>query len=250
MQLCEQRCRQIFGQGFRQICVVIGTATFGFGSVGVWIIMSHSKQSSEQPASESASSQLGAAKILGAIKLDYNTIRTIILTAAVVLVLISLPLIFILRNFVTFDALDSYLRVTESVRPKILHTISEELGTGYSKNFVFDSPHADNTMLFYAAQNERVTLSVDAIPVEGGFQPLMIQLNGCNIGPERKEELHLYQHDLTKEIAQCASDEPDLHTLRIALPDGLKKGTTLQVRCLVVVYQRVYERLENLKGSR
>jgi hypothetical protein len=205
----------------------------------------NSKQLSEEPAGQPA-----ASKIFEAIKLDYNTIKIIILTASVVVVLVSLPLIFILRNFVTFDVLDSYLRVTESVRPKILHTISEELGTGYSKNFVFDSPHADNTMLFYAARNERVTLSIDAIPIEGGFQPLMIQLNGCNIGPERKEELHLYQYDLTKELEQCTSDEPDLHTLRISLPNGLKKGTTLQVRCLIVVYQRVYEHLAVLKGSK
>jgi hypothetical protein len=202
----------------------------------------------EQPTGKPPSPET-ASKVLDAIKLDFNTIRTIVLTACVVLALISLPLFFLLRNFVTFDALDRYLKVTESVRPKILHTISEELDTGYSKNFIFDSPRADNTMLFFAAKNQRVTLSVNEVPIEGGFQPLMLQLNSCNIntGPQRSEALHLYERDLTKELEQCPPDEPNLHTLRIVLPDGLKKGTTLQIKCLVVVYQRVYKALEGIK---
>lgn len=187
--------------------------------------------SQEQPINKE-----NAPKLLDTIKVDFSTIKTILLTACVVLVLISAPLVFILRNFVTFDALDKYLKVTESVRPKILHTISEELGTGYSKNFILDSGRSDNTMLFYASQGQRVTLSTDAVVVEGAFQIVNLQVNGCSIGPERTEELHLYEYDLTKHIERCPPDEPNLHTLRVVLPNGLKKGTTLQVKCLVLVY--------------
>jgi len=189
----------------------------------------------------------GASKIFEAIKLDYSTIRTILLTALVVCVLASIPLAFILRNFVTFDALDKYLRVTDNIRPKILSDISEELDTGYSKNFLFDSPHTDNTMLFYATKGQRVTLSVNATPIEGGFQPLALQLNGCAVGPERTEELHMYGHDLTKDIEKCQPDEPNLHTLRIVLTRGLKKDTALQVKCLVLVYERVHGHLDGGK---
>ena len=126
--------------------------------------------SQEQPINKE-----NAPKLLDTIKVDFSTIKTILLTACVVLVLISAPLVFILRNFVTFDALDKYLKVTESVRPKILHTISEELGTGYSKNFILDSGRSDNTMLFYASQGQRVTLSTDAVVVEGAFQIVNLQ---------------------------------------------------------------------------
>ena len=183
-----------------------------------------------------------ASTVLSAIKLDFNTIRTIVLTVCVVMVLISIPLAFMLRNFVTFDALDSYLKVTESVRPKILRSISEELGAGYSKNFLFDSATVDNSMTFFAAKSERVTLSVDEVPVEGGFQTVALQLNGCPIGTEKTDVLHMFNRDLTTELTECPPDEPDLHTLKIVLPNGLKKNTTFQIKCLVVVYQRLYDR--------
>lgn len=186
-----------------------------------------------------------AARAFDSLKLDFNTIRTILLSAAVVCVLISVPFFFILKNFVTFDALDKYLKLTESVRPKILHTISEELGSGYSKNFIFESTRpSDNTMLFYATKKQRVTLSVNAISVSGEPQPIMLQLNGCNVRDASAEALHLYEFDLTKRLEECGPDEPNLHTLRVVLPNGLPKGATYQVKCLVLVYERVREHIE------
>lgn len=193
-------------------------------------------------------------RILDPAKVDLKTIRIILLTAIAVLLLLATPLIFLLRNFVTFDALDRYLKLTESVRPKILSTISEELSTGYSKNFIFSSSSpgstADTTMLFYATPHQKVTLSVDATPLGGEFQAVTLQLNGrCTIGPEKgwSEPLHLYDRDLTELMETCPPDEPNLHSLRIVLPEGLKKSSALQVKCLVVVHQRVYARLEKSK---
>jgi len=186
-----------------------------------------------------------AARTLDSLKLDFNTIRTILLSAAVVCVLVSVPIFFILKNFVTFEALDKYLKLTESVRPKILHTISEELGSGYSKNFIIESTHSDNTMLFYATDKQRVTMSVNAISVSGEPPLINLQVNGCNVRRDPSAEaLHLYEFDLTKILKECGPDEPNLHTLRIVLPNGLAKGATYQVKCLGLVYERVHEHIE------
>jgi hypothetical protein len=186
-----------------------------------------------------------AARAFDSLKLDFDTIRTILLSAVVVCVLLSVPFFLILKNFVTFDALDKYLKLTESVRPKILHTISEELGSGYSKNFIFQSTRPiDNTMLFYATKKQRVTLSVNAIAASGPPPKIMLQLNGCKIRESSPEPLHLYEFDLTKRLEECGPDEPNLHTLRIALPDGLPQGATYQVKCLVLVYERVREHID------
>lgn len=189
-----------------------------------------------------------ASRAFDSLKVDFNTIKTILLTAVAVCVLLSVPLFFMLKNFVTFDALDRYLKLTESVRPKILHTISEELGSGYSKNFIFDATRsADNTMLFYATEKQRVTLSVNAIPVSGDPQPITLQVNGCNVREAlgaSGEALHLYEFDLTKRLKECGPDEPNLHTLRIVLPNGLPRGTAYQIKCLVLVYERVHEHIE------
>lgn len=84
-------------------------------------------QSTEQPRSESPAKK-PASKLIESIRLDFATIRIIILTAFGVVTLLAIPLFFVLRNFVTFDALDRYLKVTEAVRPKILRDISEEAG--------------------------------------------------------------------------------------------------------------------------
>jgi hypothetical protein len=199
----------------------------------------------DKPHKQDFADEPVTAKAVDGLKLDFNTIKIILLTACVVLALLSVPLFYLLRNFVTFDALDRYLKLTESVSPKILHEISEEVVTGYSKNFLIDSTHLDNTMLFFATKDQRVTLTINATPVEGGFQPLMLQLNGCSIGNKRIDEFHFYERDLTNEMAQCAPDEADLNTLKIILPDGPKKNSTVQVNCLVVVHQRVHRHLKD-----
>src|SRR5260370_40461698 len=116
--------------------------------------------------------------LFDALKLDFNTIRTILLTAAVVLVLLSAPLLFIMKNFVTFDALDKYIGVTQNVRPKILNTISEELDSGFSRDFFIEygqsmgKARTDNTMLFYSKPSQRVTLLAQATPTSGPFSPV------------------------------------------------------------------------------
>jgi hypothetical protein len=210
--------------------------------IPVWgALMSTQGQPLTPPPKENS-----ASKVFEAIKLDFNTIKIIVLTAVVVFVLVSLPLLFILRNFVTFDALDNYLKVTDSVRPKILRKITEELETGYSKNFILDSPHADSIMLFYATKNQTVSLSVDALAIEGSFQPMSIQVNRCEVG-KWIEPIHLYSYDLSSDIQKCQPEEPNLNTLRIVLSDELRKHTTLQVKVMVVVAQRLHEHLEESK---
>ena len=185
-----------------------------------------------------------AAGWLEGLKLDFATIRTIVLTACVVAVLISVPLVFILKNFVTFDALDSYLKLTDSVRPKILHTISEELESGYSQNFILDEHSAVPTMLFYAADGQRVTLTLDSIPIAGSSVPIKLQLNGCNIPISgASEPLHVYNYPLSDLLNQCRPNEQNLHELRVVLPAGIK-GSTVQVKCLILVYERVHEHLK------
>lgn len=202
----------------------------------------------EKPASTTG--EKPASATIESIKLDFATIRIIILTACVVAALLCVPLFFILRNFVTFDALDHYLKVTEAVRPKILQGISEEVSTGYSKNFFFNSTSEDNTVLFLAHEKQRVTLSVDEVPIEGPFQPVLLQVNGCDIGarsPEGERSFHLYEYDLTTKIQQCAPDEPNLHTLRISFSKPLKMGNVIQVRSLIIVYERLREHLEGAR---
>ena len=189
----------------------------------------------------------GASALFDAMRLDFNTIKMILLTACVVLALVAVPLFFVLRNFVTFDGLDRYFKVTESVRPKLLATISEVLDSGYSKNFIFDSTRpADNTMLFYVSAKQKVTLSVSAQSL-GTFPATTVYLNTCPI-ETRTESFHLYEKDLTAKLDSCTPDEPNLHTLKIVLPNGLPQGTTMQMKCLILVSQRVHEHVqESLK---
>jgi hypothetical protein len=146
---------------------------------------------------------------------------------------------------VTFDALDKYLRLTESVRPKILRAISEELTSGYSRNLIFNAAqNADNTMLFHASQKQRVTLSISGTPLFGGSQPILVHLNGCVLREWSSAEPPLMSDfDLTKKLQDqdCQPDQHDLHTLRITFRNELPKGVVSQVRCLVLVYERVYE---------
>jgi hypothetical protein len=187
-----------------------------------------------------------AAAVLDALKLDFNTIKIILLTACVVLALVAIPLTFMLKHFVSFDALDNYFKLTDSVRPKILHTISEVLDSGYSKNFVFEPNRpADNTMLFYAAPKQKVTLSVSAQISLGNFPATALYLNNCLL-ETRNEAFHFYEKDVTEKLGACNPDEPNLHTLRIVLPDGLPQKTTIQLKSLVLVYQRVHDHVEGV----
>jgi len=188
-----------------------------------------------------------------AMRLDFSTIRIILITAAVVLMLLSVPFLFILRNFVTFNALDNYLRVTQNVRPKILHNISEELDSGYSRDFFIDSTppvgktKADNTMLFYATKGQRVTLVAQAIAASGPFSPTSFQVDGCGLNQKWDEPFQLLDFDLTKQLEKCSPDQPNLHTLRVVLPSGLSKGSNIEIKCLVIVYHRIHEHIEEDK---
>jgi len=184
-----------------------------------------------------------ASSVFEGIKLDANVVRLILLTACVVIALLAVPLFFIFRNFVTFDALDSYFKVTDSVGPKILHTVTEELDSGYSKNFIFDSTRmADSTMLFYAPANPKVTLSITAQAVAGAFPHLQLLLNNCVI-ERRDQQFNLYGKDVTKKLEECGPDQPNLHTLKIVLEDELPKSTTIRISLLVLVKNRIRARL-------
>ena len=184
------------------------------------------------------------------LKTDFGVIRTILLTAAVVVVLLAVPLIFILRNFVTFDALDKYLGVTQNVRPKILHNISEELDSGYSRDFFIDAaesagkPKTDNTMLFYSLRGQRVSLVAQGAEISGPFSPVSFQVDGCGVNQQWDRPFFLLDFDLTRALGQCSSDQPNLHTLRVILPKGPLKGSNIEIKCLVVVYHRVHEHVE------
>lgn len=185
-----------------------------------------------------AKSRQSASSVIEGIRLDFNTIKLILVTACVVVVLLTTPLFFVLRNFVTFDALDSYFKVTDSVRPKILQTIKEDLDSGYSRNFIFESDRdVDNTMLFYAPAHEKVTISVSAQAI-GTFPAVTIYLNNCVV-ESRREAFNVYEKDITDKLEGCGPDQPNLNTLRIALPEGLPGSTTLQIRCLVLVDNRI-----------
>jgi hypothetical protein len=180
-----------------------------------------------------------ASAVIETIKLDVNTIKIVVLTAAVVVALLSVPLLFVLRNFVTFDALDDYFKVTDSVRPKILRAITAGLDTGYSRNFIISSTSTDSTMLFYALPHQKATLSVSAQSI-GPFPQISLLVNNC-LFEERSEPFDLYEKELTDQLDKCNPDKPNLHTLRIVVPGGLQKGTQLQMRCLVLVYQRIHD---------
>lgn len=190
---------------------------------------------------------------LDALKLDFGTVRIILVTAAVVLLFLSAPLLFILRNFVTFDTLDKYLRVTQNVRPKILHNISEELDSGFSRDFFIDSTppvgktKTDNTMLFYATKGQRVTLVAQAIAASGPFSPVSFQVDGCGLNQRWDQPFELLDFDLTKQIDKCSPDQPNLHTLRVVLPSGMSKGSNIEIKCLVIVYHRIHEHIEEEK---
>lgn len=208
----------------------------------------------QKPLREEAHANKSAG-FLDALKVDFSTIRTIVVTAAVVVVLLSAPLLFILRNFVTFDALDKYLRVTQNVRPKILHNVSEELDSGYSKDFFMDSTSAvgnvktktDNTMLFYATKGQRVTLAAQAVALSEPFSPVSFQVDGCSVNQTWDQAFDLLDFDLTKQFDKCSPNLPNLHTLRVVLPQGLSKGSNIEIKCLVLVYQRVREHIEEDK---
>jgi hypothetical protein len=202
----------------------------------------------EDSDKSSASSPLS--NLWKSVAVDFKTIRIIVLTAAVVVFLCSIPILFILRNFVTFEALDKYLKVTESVSPRILHTISEEIETGYSKNVVLDSPQShDNTLVFYAAKDEKILLTLDVYMRAGQYQNVGIQVDGCDIGVGQQDNtVHLYNRDITSLIAKCAQDnEPSVHTLRVYTQQPLKPQTNMDIRCLVLVFEKLHAHVESTK---
>jgi len=203
--------------------------------------------SDEKDAGQQTGVHATASRVLESLSLDFKTVRTIILSALVVCTLLSVPLFFILKNFVTFDALDKYLRLTDSVRPKILNAISEELSSGYSRNFIFSAAQSvDNTMLFHASQKRRVTLSISGTPLFGGPQSILLQLNGCVLREWSAPDLpQMYDFDITKKLEDCLPDRRDLHTLRISFRNRLPEGAVYQVKCLVLVYERVYKQIED-----
>jgi hypothetical protein len=186
----------------------------------------------------------------GGLKADFETIRLILITAAVVVTLMAVPLFFILRNFVTFDALDKYVGVTQNVQPKILQSISEELDSGYSRDFFIDSSlplgsaKADNTMLFYSTPGQRVVLIAQGAEISGPFSPVSFQVDGCAINQVWEQPFSLLEFDLSKPLTQCSSDQPNLHTLRVILPKPPKKGSNMEIKSLVVVYHRVHEHVQ------
>jgi len=51
--------------------------------------------------------------------MSWSTVRIIVLTAAVVLMLLSIPFLFVVRQFVKFDSVDKYLGLTDGMSPKI-----------------------------------------------------------------------------------------------------------------------------------
>jgi len=204
-------------------------------------------QGQPQPAPAQPNKSLSSFENL---KTDFGTIRLILLTASVVVVLLAIPLVFILRNFVTFDALDSYLGVTQNVQPKILHNISEELASGYSRDFFIDpagsgsATRVDNTMLFYAIPGQRVSLVAQATEISGPFSPVSFQVDGCSLNQQWNQPFSLLEYDLTKTLGQCSSDQPNLHTLRVILPKGAFKASNMEIKSLVVVYHRVHEHIK------
>ncbi len=199
------------------------------------------------------SAPIGLSSLFDTLKLDYSTIKTILLTAVVVILFLSAPLLFVMRNFVTFDALDKYIGVTQNVRPKILNTIAEELDSGYSRDFFIEygqsigKAKTDNTMLFYAKPGQRVTLVAQATPTSGPFSPVSFQIDGCTLDKRWDEPFELLDFDISPSLAKCPPNQPNLHSLRIILPDGLLKDSNIEVKCLVIVYHRVREHLQEIK---
>src|SRR5215472_3121403 len=98
------------------------------------------------------------------------------------------PLIWVLSHFVSYADLDRTFKFTDYERPQILHAVTEQLDTGYSKNFIINSPQADNTMLFYALPGHRVRVSVDA-KSRGSFPPITVYINRCPMD-KRTEDFH------------------------------------------------------------
>ncbi len=184
--------------------------------------------------------------LLEPLKTDMKTIRIILLTAVAVVLLISPLLLFLLKNFVTYDVWDRYLHLTEGVRPKILHEIPAELNTGYSKTFIFRSDLSgstmDNSMVFYATKDQRVFLKAWVTSIEGTFQPVKFQVNGTCVFGLEPEQPPIIDHEITKNIREECPDREatNLHLLKVILPAGVNKSSTLQVTCLILISQPIH----------
>lgn len=86
---------------------------------------------------------------------------------------------------------------------------------------------------------------MDVTARSGKYQPLGVQVDGCDIGLARSDSLHLYDRDLTSTIGKCdQSEEPSIHYLRVYTKDPLKPGTALDISCLVLVFERVHDHIE------
>lgn len=183
-----------------------------------------------------------AAKAWESIKVDYGIIRVIVLTAAAVFALLMIPMLWMLTHFVTFDQLDAMFKVSESMRPKILDRIPEEIEAGYAKNFFVDNSHTDDPMIFAATAGQHVTLTIDVSSYQGlTVQPVQFQLNGqCTIDP-LGDESHVSAWDLSPTFQKCKPRE--INTLRIVVPSGLKKGIKMQVQCVLLVGQKIHDPL-------
>jgi hypothetical protein len=187
-----------------------------------------------------------AGKLFDAVKLDFATIKTIVLTAAVVFCLLSIPFLWIMTKLVTFDDVDKRFKVIATIRPKILTALPEEVDTGYSKNFFINSADSDQELSFYSKEGERVTLTFQECAIRNSvLQPIKIQVNGqCPVpglgpGVTQKDDVNL-----TDTLVKCKPDSgADFNTLKIVIPGGLMPGNKLQISLLVLVYQRVHEHL-------
>ena len=184
---------------------------------------------------------------LKTIKSDVDTIKLILLTGAVVVVLVAIPVFYILQKVITFDMLDKNWSIISTIEPRILKNVSEEVDTAYSKSVVVSpsgSPETDNAILFYAAKGQEVTLKLDVQELQdGSVQPVSVQVNGSCVLPKHGERQYTHELglDLTQSLHDCPAGENgiDLNTLRIVIPDAVRRTTKMSVECVVLVHQRV-----------
>jgi len=187
-----------------------------------------------------------------ALRLDFATIKTILLTALVVLVVVFGPFLWLLRKVVTYDDLDRSLKFSAWIVPKVLNNVSDEVDAGYSRFFVLrnsktgnairDNTTLDNTMAFYATSDQKVKLWLDVLPVTGGtYQSVNLQINQC-VPPRFKDVVSVKGDELSAILQGCPPPHGGaVNTLRI-LPQGPREESTLQVQCVVLVLQPVKHR--------
>jgi hypothetical protein len=87
-------------------------------------------------------------------------------------------------------------------------------------------------------------LIAQAAELSGPFSPVSFQVDGCGVNQVWDQPFSLLDFDLSRPLTQCSSDQPNLHTLRVILPMGPKKGSTMEIKSLVVVYHRVHDHVQ------